>query len=83
MDQDFFRQVVSASGLPALIAAPSLQRAIERAGKSIAQLTPADLPELMPGIERSLRLYLPAADVAARVRALRSLANGGGVAQGR
>jgi hypothetical protein len=70
---NLFDRLVSVSGLPSLIAAASLQRAIGRVGVDPSQMTRADLDRAMPMIEKALRLYLPREEVDQRLEALRRL----------
>lgn len=68
-----FDRMVAVSGLPSLIAAASLQRAIGRVGVDPSQMTHEDLGRAMPMIERALRLYLAREEVEQRLEALRRL----------
>lgn len=57
-DDEFLDVVAQATTLSSLFARKSVLRACERAGIDPARLRPADLPRLMPELERGIRGFL-------------------------
>jgi len=68
----FFDRVVTASGLPSLIARAAITRACSRAGVDATQLDRTGLKRALPHIEATLRLFLPT-EVEERLHDLRAL----------
>lgn len=55
-----FVRLVEASALSPVFAERSLGRVLDRAGLSREALTPGQIEGLLPQIEQTLRVYLPA-----------------------
>lgn len=72
--RDLFSEIVKASGLSPVFAERSFERALAKAGLTRDGLTKTQVRALLPGIERTLLLYLSPDEVSRRVVALRALA---------
>jgi hypothetical protein len=71
---DLFSAVVSTSGLAPIIATAVIRRACLRAGiDPAAGINRAKLTQALQSIETSLRVYLPAPEVAERIAAMKRL----------
>ncbi len=74
LTRSLFDAVVASSGLASLFAPEVIRRACHRAGVNALSLTPADLTRALPAIRQALSVYMPAADVQRRMRAIEKLA---------
>lgn len=54
-----FRELVERCGLSSMFATHAMSRAIVRAGVRSETMTAADLPTVLPEIERAIRPFLP------------------------
>jgi hypothetical protein len=72
--RDLFLELVRASGLSPVFAERSFERVLTKAGLTRDNLTKTHIRSLLPGIEKTLLLYLPPDEVSQRVVALRALA---------
>lgn len=68
------RRVAEASGLSPLFAPRAVALACARVSLDPASLTRRDLPKLFPELERTLRTFLSAEELAAALERLRALA---------
>jgi DNA-binding response OmpR family regulator len=73
-----FGQVVAASGLPALLARSSLDRACRSAGVDVQSMTPGDLERALPAIREALLIFMTPSEAAKCVDAMAALARPGG-----
>ena len=69
-----FARVVAASGLARIIAEAAITRACARAGVDAERMTASDLARTLPEIERSLGMFLSAADRGPRFEAIAAIA---------
>lgn len=72
--EPLFERVVQASRLNELIAPFTVSRLLTRSDVVPARLTPHDLAEALPELERGLRVYLDAEDLKAAMAEIRALA---------
>jgi hypothetical protein len=72
--RDLFSELVRASGLSPVFAVRSFERVLTKAGLTRDGLTKTHIRSLLPGIEKTLLLYLPPEEASQRVVALRELA---------
>jgi CheY-like chemotaxis protein len=75
-------EVIAASGLARVLAEPAFARACHRAGVDPDRMTPPELCRALPQIERTLRMFVPAAEFTQRSSAISALAFPGGKKQG-
>lgn len=71
-----FDKLVAASGLSPLFASNSIARACQRAGVDPQTLGAADLPKVMPEVQRSIRGFLDGPDREKAFAALEALRAG-------
>lgn len=69
----WFDLLVRESGLPSLIAAPALRRALARGGVDADQAQVSEISSLVPLIESTLRVYLSDEKAEESLRRLRAL----------
>ncbi|HEU4411723.1 MAG TPA: hypothetical protein VFS43_41150 [Polyangiaceae bacterium] len=70
-----FERIVERSGLSRIFAAGVVRRACAHAKIDPAQVTPHDLPLLMPHLRVALSVYLPPDQVQRRLGAIAALGN--------
>lgn len=73
MSSPCFNEIVRQCGLSEVFAADTIARACDRVGLKPEQLTPAQIPQVLPQIERALRIFLPKDQVAGRLASIQQL----------
>jgi hypothetical protein len=73
---ELFNKLVAASGLSPVFAERSFERLLTRAGFTRHSLTRGQIETLLPQIESMLLVYLPSAEVTARLNTVRALTTG-------
>lgn len=74
MGSPCFNEIVRQCGLSEVFAEDTIMRAFERIGLRPEQVTPAHIPQVLPQLERTLRIFLPKDQVAGRLAAIAALA---------
>lgn len=73
MPNPCFDEIVRQSGLSEVFAADTITRALARVGLTPEQVKPADIPRVLPHLERALRIFLPKDELPARLAAIQKL----------
>ena len=73
MPSPLFDQVVSLCGLSEIFAADAMERACARAGIDTQSLSPSQLAEAVPHMERAMKIFLGAEEAKRRARLILAL----------